>query len=197
MAEGAAAAAAAGSSTAKHDWWPCSLTPTDLSDLIAEGYIKDSQSPRFVPNEEFPAPKEGERVVTKTLLERGFSFPPSKFFADFLKTFNLQPQHISPNSVTALSGFVTLCEGFLGIEPTDRAANVLLLRQARAVSARRSCSADFRLHSEETGEPHLPVHHSPPVHQTVERYIPVLQGLGGTWRGAGPSAIRGCSGIRE
>ena len=57
-------------------------------------------------------------MVTKTLLERGFSFPPSKFFADFLKTFNLQPQHISPNSVTALSGFVTLCEGFLGIEPT-------------------------------------------------------------------------------
>ena len=34
-----------------------------------------------------------------------------------LDTFKVQPHHISPNSITALSGFVTVCEGYLGIRP--------------------------------------------------------------------------------
>ena len=56
-------------------------------------------------------------MVTKGLFDRGFSFPPSEFFTDVLDTFKVQPQHISPNSITALSGYVSVCEGFLGIRP--------------------------------------------------------------------------------
>ncbi|KAK1696517.1 hypothetical protein QYE76_013214 [Lolium multiflorum] len=52
-------------------------------------------------------------VLTKALVERGFSFPPSDFFLEILKAYGLQPHNISPNSVLAISNHVTLCEGHL------------------------------------------------------------------------------------
>ncbi|KAK1681282.1 hypothetical protein QYE76_042130 [Lolium multiflorum] len=45
------------------------------------------------------APEVGEWVVTKALVERGFSLPPSDFFLEILKAYELQPHHISPNSI--------------------------------------------------------------------------------------------------
>ncbi|KAK1696519.1 hypothetical protein QYE76_013216 [Lolium multiflorum] len=56
-------------------------------------------------------------VVTKALVERGFSFPPSDFFSEILKAYGLQPHNISPNSVLAISNHITLCEGHLRVTP--------------------------------------------------------------------------------
>ncbi|KAK1683496.1 hypothetical protein QYE76_044344 [Lolium multiflorum] len=56
-------------------------------------------------------------VLTKALVERGFSFPPSDFFLEILKAYGLQPHNISPNSVLAISNHVTLCEGHLRVAP--------------------------------------------------------------------------------
>ncbi|KAK1695829.1 hypothetical protein QYE76_012526 [Lolium multiflorum] len=64
-----------------------------------------------------PAPQDGEMVITKALVERGFSFPPSDFFSEILKAYGLQPHNISPNSVLAISNHVTLCEGHLRVTP--------------------------------------------------------------------------------
>ncbi|KAK1606314.1 hypothetical protein QYE76_029987 [Lolium multiflorum] len=51
------------------------------------------------------------------LVERGFSLPPSDFFSEILKAYELQPHHISPNSILAISNHVTLCEGHLRVTP--------------------------------------------------------------------------------
>ncbi|KAK1681704.1 hypothetical protein QYE76_042552 [Lolium multiflorum] len=56
-------------------------------------------------------------VITKALVERGFSFPPSDFFSEILNAYGLQPHNISPNSVLAISNHVTLCEGHLRVTP--------------------------------------------------------------------------------
>ncbi|MQL00657.1 hypothetical protein EI005_26010, partial [Escherichia coli] len=48
---------------------------------------------------------------------RGFRLPASSFFAEWLHFFGLQPHHLAPNAILQLSAFVTLCEGFVGIEP--------------------------------------------------------------------------------
>ncbi|KAK1646281.1 hypothetical protein QYE76_064086, partial [Lolium multiflorum] len=61
--------------------------------------------------------KAGEWVVTKALIERGFSFPPSDLFTEILKAYELQPQNISPNNILAISNHVTLCEGHLRVTP--------------------------------------------------------------------------------
>ncbi|KAK1610794.1 hypothetical protein QYE76_034467 [Lolium multiflorum] len=62
-------------------------------------------------------PEAGEWVVTKALIERGFSLPPSDFFTEIPKAYQLQPHNISPNSILAISNHVTLCEGHLRVTP--------------------------------------------------------------------------------
>ncbi|KAK1617479.1 hypothetical protein QYE76_022996 [Lolium multiflorum] len=99
-------------SEAKGKWWPCTTTEMELKNLEAEGFLQPG-SWRSVPNELAPAPRDNEMVLTKALVERGFSFPPSDFFLEILKAYGLQPHNISPNSVLAISNHVTLCEGHL------------------------------------------------------------------------------------
>ncbi|KAK1651552.1 hypothetical protein QYE76_069357 [Lolium multiflorum] len=72
---------------------------------------------RATPGALSPAPQDNEMVLTKALVERGFSFPPSDFFLEILKAYGLQPHNISPNSVLAISNHVTLCEGHLRVTP--------------------------------------------------------------------------------
>jgi hypothetical protein len=56
-------------------------------------------------------------VVTKALIERGFSLPPSDFFTVILQAYQLQPHNISPNNILAISNHVTLCESHLRLTP--------------------------------------------------------------------------------
>ncbi|KAK1696741.1 hypothetical protein QYE76_013438 [Lolium multiflorum] len=72
--------------------------------------------------------KDNEMVLTKALVERGFSFPPSDFFLEILKAYGLQPHNISPNSVLAISNHVTLCEGHLRLEALEENELGTLLR---------------------------------------------------------------------
>ncbi|KAK1608509.1 hypothetical protein QYE76_032182 [Lolium multiflorum] len=99
-------------SEAKGKWWPCTTTEMELKNLESEGFLQPG-SWRSVPDELAPAPRDDEMVLTKALVERGFSFPPSDFFLEILKTYGLQPHNISPNSVLAISNHVALCEGHL------------------------------------------------------------------------------------
>ncbi|KAK1683988.1 hypothetical protein QYE76_044836 [Lolium multiflorum] len=101
---------------AKGKWWPCTTTKTELTNLETEGFLQPG-SWRSVPNALAPAPEDNEMVLTKALVERGFSFPPSDFFLEILKVYGLQPHNISPNSVLAISNHVTLCEGHLRVTP--------------------------------------------------------------------------------
>ncbi|KAK1644626.1 hypothetical protein QYE76_062431 [Lolium multiflorum] len=100
----------------KGKWWPCTTTDTELNNLEAEGFLKP-KSWRTIPGSLAPAPEAGEMVVTKALVERGFSFPPSDFFSEILKVYGLQPHNISPNSILAITNHATLCEGHLRIPP--------------------------------------------------------------------------------
>ncbi|KAK1561283.1 hypothetical protein QYE76_007641 [Lolium multiflorum] len=103
-------------SEAKGKWWPCTTTEMELKNLESEGFLQPG-SWRSVPDEPAPAPRDDEMVLTKALVERGFSFPPSDFFLEILKTYGLQPHNISPNSVLAISNHVALCEGHLRVTP--------------------------------------------------------------------------------
>src|SRR4051794_41411436 len=60
-----------------------------------------------------PDPRAGERVVFLAHFEHGFGLPVSTFFREFLDFHRLQPHHLAANFMMILSGFVTLCEGYL------------------------------------------------------------------------------------
>ena len=69
-------------------------------------------------------------MVFLTHLERGVGLLASAFFRAFLEFFRLQPHHLGTGAIMQLSGFVTLCEGYLGVEPTiDLWARFFSLKQ--------------------------------------------------------------------
>ncbi|KAK1698780.1 hypothetical protein QYE76_015477 [Lolium multiflorum] len=103
-------------SESRGKWWPCTTTDIELQNLEGEGFLQPG-SWRTTPNALAPTPQDNEMVLTKALVEPGFSFPPSDFFLEILKAYGLQPHNISPNSVLAISNHVTLCEGHLRVIP--------------------------------------------------------------------------------
>ena len=80
---------------------------------------EDEVRVRLAPKKEIsPAPEEGQRVIFRSHFLRGLGLPASGFFRSFLEFYQLQPHHLTPNTVVLLSAFVTLCEGFLAVLPT-------------------------------------------------------------------------------
>jgi hypothetical protein len=100
----------------KGQWCPCTTTESELRNLEVEGFLQPG-SWWTVPGALIPTPEAGEWVLTKALVERGFSLPLSDFFTEILKAYNLQPHNISPNSILAITNHVTLCEGHLRVTP--------------------------------------------------------------------------------
>ncbi|KAK1619083.1 hypothetical protein QYE76_024600 [Lolium multiflorum] len=84
--------------------------------MKAEGFLQPG-SWRVVPGTPCPAPEDVEWVLSKALVERGYSLPPSDFFSEILKTYKLQPHNISPKNILAISNHVTLYEGHLWVKP--------------------------------------------------------------------------------
>jgi hypothetical protein len=105
--------------TSGGSWDPCNLDEEVLSSLEQEGPIaaKEISKWRVEPNATVPAPLKKEIVMLKSHIDRGLSLPPSYFLKSILRHYRLQLHHIAPNSFTIIVGFVTLCEGFLGIYP--------------------------------------------------------------------------------
>jgi hypothetical protein len=93
-------------------WDPCNLDDGNLSSLELEGRIvaKEVSRWRVDPGAAMPAPSDGEIVMLKSHIDRGFSLPPSYFLKGVLRHYSLQLHHIAPNSFTIIAGFVVLCE---------------------------------------------------------------------------------------
>ena len=66
--------------------------------------------------ENFPNPSEGERVCFISFLLRGVGFPIHPFLRGLLEYYGLQLHNLTPGSILHITGFVALCELFLGCE---------------------------------------------------------------------------------
>lgn len=80
----------------------------DMCRMPSTAFVKARVPPE---TEISPAPQEGERVVFRLHFLRGFGLSVSDLFHAFLNFYNLQPHHLTPNTVTVLSAFVMACEG--------------------------------------------------------------------------------------
>ena len=98
------------------DWIRSMIQQEDLEDL-AEGGLIPHGSWRLPEDKTEPRPQEGECVLLATHVDRGFSLPPHPFFRGFLNFFGAQLHHFSPNTITYLVVFMSMCENFLGCRP--------------------------------------------------------------------------------
>ncbi|KAE8816904.1 hypothetical protein D1007_05455 [Hordeum vulgare] len=114
--------------------------------------------------ENSPTPRDAEVVVFDEHFARGLGLPASHFFFGFLMHYSVQPYHLGPNAVLQLAGFVTLCEGFLGIEPRlDLWCRLFFFKQwpvkdkATGEMRMTPCGAALVYHRFESGFPQLPL----------------------------------------
>jgi hypothetical protein len=98
------------------DWIRSSLRQEDLDEL-AESELIIHGAARLPEGETEPQPRPGECVLLATHVDRGFSLPPHPFFRGFLNFFGAQLHHFSPNTITYLAAFMSMCENFLGCRP--------------------------------------------------------------------------------
>src|SRR3954465_13265102 len=106
------------SAAARGCWKGSKTTASDIQTLVHARKLPAEVQWRAPDAEIVPEALAGERVVFLTHFERGFGLPASTFFRDFLDFHHLQPHHLAANFIMVLSGFVTLCEGFLGCHPS-------------------------------------------------------------------------------
>ena len=101
-------------------WMGSNVTTEDVMQLRASRSLpwEMDVGVRLPRGEQRPRPEGQERVVFLTHFERGFGLPVSTFFRAFLEFFGFRPHHLGTGAIVQLSGFVTLCEGYLGVEPT-------------------------------------------------------------------------------
>lgn len=66
--------------------------------------------------ENFPIPNKEERVCFVSFLLQGLGFPIHPFLRGLLEFYRIQLQNLTPGSILHISGFVALCELFLGCE---------------------------------------------------------------------------------
>jgi hypothetical protein len=65
-----------------------------------------------------PAPVAGYVVACSEFYERGFGVPPHRFIRSLLQFYDLELHHLTPSGILHIVAFVTLCEAYMGIEPT-------------------------------------------------------------------------------
>jgi hypothetical protein len=64
-----------------------------------------------------PSPLDGYVVSFMHFHERGLATPAYRFLQGLLHYYKIELQHLNPNRILHMAAFVSLCEGFLGIEP--------------------------------------------------------------------------------
>ena len=90
-----------------------------LEAFIIKGFLSLQEVAHWrVPwREEFPQPRPDEVVSFLTFHERGLVYPAHWFLRGLLNEWGLELQHLNPMGVLHITGFVTVCEAFLRMEP--------------------------------------------------------------------------------
>lgn len=100
-------------------WVPSIVMEVKLLRLVDEGLLLPPEVTRWraVASEAFLDPWPEETVSFTDFHEHGFRIPASDFLPRFLQEYGVQLQHIPPNGLLQLAGFVVVYEAFLGIKP--------------------------------------------------------------------------------
>jgi len=101
-------------------WCRLDITFQRLEGLVDRGLLRARTSVKewLLPGEEdLPSPPNSYVVSFTHFHERGFATPAHRFLRGLLHYYKIELQHLNPNGIQHMAAFVTLREGFLGINP--------------------------------------------------------------------------------
>ena len=103
------------------DSWYCSdVTHARMEGLVKRGLLRGRTDATkwLVPGrEDALAPPDGYVISFALFHERGLVVPPHPFFWGLLHHYQIELQYLNPNRIQHIVAFITMCEGYLGIEP--------------------------------------------------------------------------------
>jgi hypothetical protein len=102
---------------APRDSWPYSTVTEE--DLQSAPPLTFGARPKWIVpgDEEEPTPPMGYIVSFMAFHERGFTVPASHFMQVLLQYYEVELHNYNSNSIAQVAIFVTVCEGYLGIDP--------------------------------------------------------------------------------
>jgi len=108
---------------ATDEWRPSIMMESRLQDFEKEGLLHpraSSMRPEWIaPPAEHREPSlpEGYVVSFTKFHCNGLRSPQSRFMRALCHHYGVELQHFSPNAISAMTVFVTVCEGYLGVMP--------------------------------------------------------------------------------
>jgi len=107
--------------------WRASILLEDwLEDVAAKGVIPPNEVAGWrapLAENELPVLEVEEIASLVAFHERGLGYPAHDFLRGLLHHWEIKLQHLNPNRILHLAGFMMVCEVFLGVD-----ANPILLR---------------------------------------------------------------------
>jgi hypothetical protein len=101
------------------DWCASTILKREENKMRSLGLISSIESDYLHPGSSSrPKPPKGFTIMFAAFLFRGLSLPAHEFLRSLLFFYGIQLWTLTPNSILHLSIFITLCEAFLGIDPT-------------------------------------------------------------------------------
>jgi hypothetical protein len=104
-------------------WVRSSMTERKLEELVHDG-LRLPRTSRSQPKWRVPpsdhresAPPEGYVVSFVAFHERGVEMPPSRFMRALLHYYKVELHHLAPDSISQVTIFAAVYEGYLGMEP--------------------------------------------------------------------------------
>ena len=103
----------------RESWVKSNVTGRKMERYIETGLLPPAADGRWrIPDEEtIPDPRPGETICFLSHLARGLAFSYSTFFIRFFAFYNIRLYDLPPNSLLAISCYVSYCEAFLGCPP--------------------------------------------------------------------------------
>ncbi|RLM74422.1 hypothetical protein C2845_PM15G03530 [Panicum miliaceum] len=101
-------------------WHQSNVNELLLEDFAAKGFLPPKEAAGWrapPPEHKEPHPEPHEVVSFLAFHERLLGYYAHWFLRVLLHEWRLELQHLNPNEVLHIAGFVTLCEAFLGNEP--------------------------------------------------------------------------------
>lgn len=103
-------------------WKPSIATEHYLQGLVNNGTLQANTNPErpvwILPGTDAePIPPPGYIVSLARLHERGIGIPAERFIRGLCYHYKVELHNLGPNSISQAAVFVSVCEGYLGIEP--------------------------------------------------------------------------------
>ena len=102
------------------NWRPSNVDEAVLATFAQKGLLPPKEVAHWrspAPGEALPRPQSDEVVSFLDFHERGLGYPAHWFLRGLLNEWGLELQHLHLTGVLHVTGFVTVCEAFLRMEP--------------------------------------------------------------------------------